>query len=267
MELICINDSLFQAPKIVVKSRSVKTVKRCKKKCVKRAGAGERQGSLSPIFPAATAPFPKLRASYFRSVGFNTSPPGGAGGKLLPIHSLKWNPNDVLTTCKAISKVLPADLCSDHAHYVKNHRFNGFEKKQNHGGPRRDIYATYSCAKLIRTAEELSYRAVACFAANLRQVQVASRYRPLSSSCDLFIRIVLNFTFEFKVLTDRNKRSETLWSVTICLFRYDMYRCELIFIRLSWIYLLPINLTLFPIFFISIIISIVLWCPRSAKTM
>ena len=25
---------------------------------------------------------------------------------LLPIHSLKWNPNDVLTTCKAISKGL-----------------------------------------------------------------------------------------------------------------------------------------------------------------
>ena len=30
----------------------------------------------------------------------------GEGGKLLPVHSLKWNPNDVLTTCKAISKVL-----------------------------------------------------------------------------------------------------------------------------------------------------------------
>ena len=27
---------------------------------------------------------------------------GGGGGGLLPIHSLKWNPNDVLTTCKAI---------------------------------------------------------------------------------------------------------------------------------------------------------------------
>ena len=36
-----------KAPKIVVKSRSVKTVKRCKKKCEKRAGAGEREGSLS----------------------------------------------------------------------------------------------------------------------------------------------------------------------------------------------------------------------------
>ena len=33
-----------------------------KKKCEKRAGAGERQG----IFLAATSPFPKLRPSYFR---------------------------------------------------------------------------------------------------------------------------------------------------------------------------------------------------------
>ena len=48
-----------------------------------------------------------------------------------------------------------------------------------------------------------------CFAANLRNVEVASRYRPDSSSCDLSIRTVLNFNFEFKVLTDRNKRSET----------------------------------------------------------
>ena len=31
---------------------------------------------------------------------------GGGGEKLLPIHSLKWNPNDVLTSCKAISKGL-----------------------------------------------------------------------------------------------------------------------------------------------------------------
>ena len=40
-----------------------------KKKCEKRAGAGERQG----IFLAATSPFPKLRPSYFRFGRFNTS--------------------------------------------------------------------------------------------------------------------------------------------------------------------------------------------------
>ena len=36
----------------------------------KRAGAGERQGG---IFLAATVPFPKSRASYFRFARFNTS--------------------------------------------------------------------------------------------------------------------------------------------------------------------------------------------------
>ena len=69
-------------------------------------------------------------------------------------------------------------------------------------------YATYSSVQLIRTAEELNYRAV--FAASLRRVKDASRFRAFSSTCDLFIRIVLNFNFGFKVLTDRNKRSEML---------------------------------------------------------
>ena len=34
------------------------------------------------------------------------------------------------------------------------------------------------------------------FAANLRKLKVASRYRAFSSSCDLFIGIVLNFDVE-----------------------------------------------------------------------
>ena len=70
-------------------------------------------------------------------------------------------------------------------------------------------YATYSSVQLIRTAEEFSY-IEQCFAANLRKVKVASRYRAFSNSYDWFIRIVLNFNFEFKVLTDLNKRSEVL---------------------------------------------------------
>ena len=70
---------------------------------------------------------------------------------------------------------------------------------------------------------------------NKRSVpKVASRYRAFTRICDLFIRIVLNFHFEFKVLTDGNKRSEMfISSVTICLFKYDMYSCKLMFIRLS----------------------------------
>ena len=62
------------------------------------------------------------------------------------------------------------------------------------------------------------------------------------------------------------KRSETfIWSVTICLFRYNMYSCNLIFIRLFWIYLLPINLTLSLVHFISIITSITFGFSRPGK--
>ena len=53
-------------------------------------------------------------------------------------------------------------------------------------------------------------------------LQTLAKLRPLqgtdlsvASSCDLFIRIVLNFNFEFKVLTDRNKQSEMLWGVDV----------------------------------------------------
>ena len=90
--------------------------------------------------------------------------------------------------------------------------------------------------------------------------------RSFSKSCDLFIRIVLKSNFQFKVLTGGNKQSEMLMKCE-CLFLYDMHSCKLIFIRLSWIYLLPINLTLLPVIFISIITSIIFWCPRPAKGM
>ena len=53
--------------KIVVKSRSVKSVKRNAKNA---RGLGRDRA----VFLAATAPFPKSRASYFRSARFNTSP-------------------------------------------------------------------------------------------------------------------------------------------------------------------------------------------------
>ena len=61
------------------------------------------------------------------------------GGKLLPIHSLH-SLNEIQTRFSQLSKrsasFSPADLCTDYAHYVKNHRL-----KQNHGGPRRDCFS------------------------------------------------------------------------------------------------------------------------------
>ena len=57
------------------------------------------------------------------------------------------------------------------------------------------------------------------------------------------------------MLTDRNKRSEMLsplWSVNLFI-----QVCKFIFIKLSWINLIPINLTISPVIFISIISSII----------
>ena len=97
------------------------------------------------------------------------------------------------------ARVLPADLCTDHAHYVKIHRSTVLRSNKNmavDGGTvsqyyilvirkfidlvslfRQSVwlsfllnnfplqsfeYATYSSVQLITTAEELSYRAVFC---------------------------------------------------------------------------------------------------------
>ena len=50
------------------------------------------------------------------------------GGKLLPIHSLQTMFSQL---AKRSAKVLPADLCTDHAHYVKNHRSTVLRKNKN----------------------------------------------------------------------------------------------------------------------------------------
>ena len=85
--------SLFQAPKIVVKSRSVK---RCKKKCEKRAGVGERQGSnfLPPPFPS------RARLIFALLV-------------LIRPHYTIWEPGTGYTNGKRDSgmKVTSPDLC------------------------------------------------------------------------------------------------------------------------------------------------------------
>ena len=52
------------------------------------------------------------------------------GGKLLPINSLKWNPNDVLTTCKAISKGLASGFVYWSCALSQKPLINGLEKKQ-----------------------------------------------------------------------------------------------------------------------------------------
>ena len=44
------------------------------------------------------------------------------GGNQLPKHSLKRNQTMFSQLAKRSSRVLPADLCSDHTHYVINQR-------------------------------------------------------------------------------------------------------------------------------------------------
>ena len=66
---------------------------------------------------------------------------GGGGWELLPIHSLKWIQTIFSKVAKGSSWVLPADLCTDHAHYAKNKRSTVFEKEQKHGGRRRDCFS------------------------------------------------------------------------------------------------------------------------------
>ena len=67
----------------------------------------------------------------FASKGYHNIQTRGGGGKLLPIHPLKWNPNDVPQLEKRSAKVLPANLCTDHAHYVKIHRSTVLRRNKN----------------------------------------------------------------------------------------------------------------------------------------
>ena len=64
-----------------------------------------------------------------------------SGGELLPINSLKWNPNDVLTTYKAISKGLASRFVYWSCALRQKPKINGFEKEQKHGGRRQDCFS------------------------------------------------------------------------------------------------------------------------------
>ena len=72
---------------------------------------------------------------------------GWGGGSYFPYILLNEIQTMFSQLAKRSARVSPANLCTDHAHYVKNHRFNGFEKKQDHGGPRRDCFSLLHCGK------------------------------------------------------------------------------------------------------------------------
>ena len=68
------------------------------------------------------------------------SEPARQGG-LLPIQSSKWNPNNVLTTCNAIIKVLASGF--EYWSWASHHKpkINSFRKEQKHGGWRRGCFS------------------------------------------------------------------------------------------------------------------------------
>ena len=58
------------------------------------------------------------------------SDPGG-GGSYFPYILLTEMQTMFSQLAKRSAKVLPADLCTDHAHYVKNHRSTVLRKNEN----------------------------------------------------------------------------------------------------------------------------------------
>ena len=75
---------------------------------------------LLELVHRTTQNFTKIDEEKHKIDKFSFGRSGGRGGSYFPYISLKWNSKNVLTTFKA--RVLPADLCTDHAHYFKNHR-------------------------------------------------------------------------------------------------------------------------------------------------
>ena len=62
------------------------------------------------------------------------------GGSYFPYILLNEIQTMFSQLAKRSARVLPADLCTHHAHYVKIH-INGLEKKQKHGGRRQDCFS------------------------------------------------------------------------------------------------------------------------------
>ena len=77
-------------------------------------------------------------------IGFKVNNNPGGVGSYFPYILLKEIQTMLSQLAKHSARVLPVDSCTDHAHYDKNHRLTvlklGFEKKQKHGGPRRDYF-------------------------------------------------------------------------------------------------------------------------------
>ena len=146
---------------------------------------------------------------------------------------------------KRSASVLPADLCTDHAHYVKIHRSTVLRRNKNmavEGGTvshyyilvirkfidfmslfRHSVWFSFSVKQFPFAEFGICNIQLRIAAKNRRRVELSSSVllqtlgklkslqgTELSVVVVICFRIVLNFNFGFKVLTDRNKRSEML---------------------------------------------------------
>ena len=80
---------------------------------------------------------PDIRGS--RKMPKNLNPE--AGESYFQYILFKWNPNDVLTSCKAISKGFATGFVYWSCALRQKPQINGFEKRQKHGGLRRWSYS------------------------------------------------------------------------------------------------------------------------------
>ena len=84
---------------------------------------------------------------------------GKPGGKLLPIHSLKWNQNDVFTACMVIIKGLASGFVYRSCALRHKPNINGFEKEENNGGRRRDCFSWLYFGNICRFSDIVSVSA------------------------------------------------------------------------------------------------------------
>ena len=136
--------------------------------------------------------FVSLSARLFLDQG--SAREGRGGGSLLFIQSLKWNPNDVLTTCTAISKGLASGLIMRITWKNIDWRF---WKEQKHSGPRRDCFSLlYFCSSQILSL----FRHSVSFSVSVKEFSPAE-----FGICNIWLRI-----------TDKNHGRVELSSSVIC---------------------------------------------------
>ena len=68
---------------------------------------------------------------------------GGGGRSYFPYILLNEIQTMFLQLAKRSTRALPADLCTDYAHYVKIHRSTVLRRNKKHGSRRQDCFSVF----------------------------------------------------------------------------------------------------------------------------